>query len=223
MHDRRAPLKLASVPTSLQALRLRALAILVSAPLGTLAVVGVGAWFVLEDLLATKVEEHLVTVVKDHAAAIDLFLDERLNALGLVARLYDRDVLTAPGNLKRVLAHLNGSYGTCYRDLGVIAHDGRHLAYEGPYDLLGKNYQHTQWFEQVRSKAHYISDVFLGFRKVPHFIMAVRRDGPDGKFWILRASVNSDTFNEVVVLGRTGSTGECFVLSGPAAMESPGR
>ena len=121
----------------LQLQRLRVLATLLLASLGTLAVVAIGAWFVLEQILADKVEEHLITVVEDHAAAIELFLDERLMALTLVARLNSRDELTNPATLQRVLDDLNSSYEDSYQDLGVIDQEGQHLAYAGPYDLLG--------------------------------------------------------------------------------------
>ena len=60
-------------------------------------------------------------------------------------------------------------------DLSVIDQDGKHLAYVGPYDLMDKNYSQTFWFKTVMEKGIYISDMFMGFRKVPHFIIAVAR------------------------------------------------
>jgi hypothetical protein len=70
-----------SLPYTLQVLRFRVLGTLLLASLGTLAIVGIGAWFVVEQILAEKVKEHMITVVQDHAAAVELFLDERLMAL----------------------------------------------------------------------------------------------------------------------------------------------
>jgi len=209
-----------SLPTTLRVMRFRVLGILLLACLGTLAIVGIIAWFVLERILVEKVEEHLVTVVEQHAAAVELFLDERLMALALVAKLHSREELTQPGALKRVLADLNMSYVDSYQDLGIIDQEGRHLAYVGPYDLLDKNYRNTPWFEKVVRQDHYISEVYLGFRNIPHFIMAVRRDESGGDFWILRASINSDIFERVLSRSRIGSTGDCFVLDRQARYQT---
>ena len=60
-------------------------------------------------------------------------------------------------------------------DLGVIDSDGRHLAYIGPYDLMSKNYSEALWFREVMQKGIYISDMFMGFRQEPHFVIAVVR------------------------------------------------
>ena len=62
-----------------------------------------------------------------------------------------------------------------YIDLGVIDQNGDHLTYVGPYHdvLKGVNYRHEPWFDAVMNSGVYVSDIFLGFRKVPHFIIAV--------------------------------------------------
>ena len=55
-----------------------------------------------------------------------------------------------------------------------------------PIKLLFKNYRESPWFKSVMERGIYISDVFTGFRNVPHFVIAVRQSDPDGT-WILRA------------------------------------
>ena len=48
------------------------------------------------------------------------------------------------------------------------------MAYVGPYpELKEVNYKKEDWFQSVMSGGIYISDVFLGFRRFPHFIIAV--------------------------------------------------
>ena len=70
-------------------------------------------------------------------------------------------------------------------DLGVIDQNGDHVVYVGPYQLKGVNYANEEWFEAAMLRGVFISDVFMGFRKFPHFIIAVsRREG--NKTWILR-------------------------------------
>jgi two-component system NtrC family sensor kinase len=209
-----------SIRPHLEAQRHRILFLLVVASLVPLLAIGTGAWAVFGGIIARKAEAHQQTIVRDHAAAVDLYLAERLAALAIVSRTTGRAALTAPGALRAVLADLNASYAGAFQDLGVIADDGRHLAYAGPYDLLGKNYLAAPWFDHVRREGTYISDVFLGFRKVPHFIMAVRHDEPDG-FWILRASVDSEQFDALVARGRSGKTGDCFVVDAEGRYQTP--
>jgi two-component system NtrC family sensor kinase len=195
--------------------------LLVLASLIPLSFISAGAWIVFGRIISQKSEDHLQTIVRDHAATVDLFLQERLMALDLVARSATRDQIVAPGELLRVFTNLNASYTNSFLDLGVIDRDGAHLAYEGPYDLLEQNYAGSSWFEHVAQEGTYISDVFLGARRVPHFIMAVRKDRPEGGFWILRATINSETFTSLVAQGRLGVTGDCFLLDRQGRFQTP--
>jgi two-component system NtrC family sensor kinase len=58
----------------------------------------------------------------------------------------------------------------------------------------------------------YISDVFLGFRKVPHFIIAVLvREGSQS--WILRATIDSDIIENIVRAAQIGKKGDAFIVN----------
>ena len=58
----------------------------------------------------------------------------------------------------------------------------------------------------------YISDVFMGYRQVPHYIIAVRAV-MDDQVWVLRATVNSAKFDELVQSGFTADGGEVFIVN----------
>jgi two-component system NtrC family sensor kinase len=64
----------------------------------------------------------------------------------------------------------------------------------------------------VIARGTYISDVFLGFRKVPHFIIAVARR-EDDHTWVLRATINTDLFEAMVRAAQTGRKGDAFLLN----------
>ena len=98
------------------------------------------------------------------------------------------------------------------KDLGIIDEHGNHLAYIGPYDLLDKKYSETFWFKKVMEKGLYISDMFMGFRKVPHFIIAVIRTEGAEK-WILRATIDTEAFRSLVENVKVGQTGEVYLLN----------
>jgi two-component system NtrC family sensor kinase len=88
----------------------------------------------------------------------------------------------------------------------------RHLAYVGPYDLLSKNYKEAPWFKAMKDHDVYVSDVFSGFRKVPHFIIAVKQKSEKG-YWILRATVDTDYFNTMVEEVLSKRPGDAFIVN----------
>ena len=74
------------------------------------------------------------------------------------------------------------------------------------------DYSEALWFRQSIKKDFYISDVFLGVRKTPHFIIAVKFKG-EGKEWILRSTINFKNFNYMVENVRRGETGMAFIMN----------
>ncbi len=151
------------------------------------------------------------TQVEYHKRIIDLFLRERSSKLQLIAQTHSKEFLKEVGNLSRVFEIMNQEYGAI-TDLGVIDSNGKHLAYVGPYDLMDKNYSEAYWFKKVLAQGIYISDMFTGFRKVPHFIIAITREEKDEK-WILRATVDTEAFRSLVENVRIGRTGEVYLLN----------
>jgi two-component system NtrC family sensor kinase len=200
----------------------RIVAVLLLVSILPLALVGGGAQIVFKGLLEEKTLELHRSVVETHARSIDLYLVERLRVLDLVAGSYRLEELCAEGRLKEMLDTINSSYGMSFIDLGVIDEDGRHLAYVGPYALQDKNYLHEKWFQSVMSQGFYISDVFLGFRGVPHCIMAVkRREGESS--WILRATINSVEFEKLVRPAQIGRTGDTFIINSEGFYQTPSK
>jgi two-component system NtrC family sensor kinase len=100
-----------------------------------------------------------------------------------------------------------------YIDIGIIDQEGNHLAYIGPYpELKGINYKKEDWFQSTVAGGVYISDVFLGYRKFPHFIISVMsREGE--KSWILRATINSEIIDSIVRAAQIGKKGDAFIIN----------
>ena len=161
------------------------------------------------------------TEVGYHRKIIEGFLNEHVSKLQLVAGTHTMDSLIQPGNLRTVFDLINRGQGAI-SDLSVMDPLGYHRAYVGTYDLLSKNYAQEFWFKQVREKGVYISDMFLGFRKEPHFIIAVAQNAPDGP-WILRATVNTDAFRALVENVEIGRTGETFLLNTEGVFQTSSR
>jgi two-component system, NtrC family, sensor kinase len=130
----------------------------------------------------------------------------------VVTQLETLEQITRKDTLQRDFNILQREYNHAFEDIGVIDSTGSHVAYVGPYELLGKNYSDTAWFRETLERKIFISDVFLGFRQVPHFIIAVAR-GSGKEAWILRATVNAAKFAAIVENVRLGRTGEAFIIS----------
>jgi two-component system NtrC family sensor kinase len=162
-------------------------------------------------LYTEKVREQIQVRALAQAEALDLFLKERTAILGTIAETHTFQSIVTEENLARKLAVMN-LWAGAFVDLGVIDATGQQLAYVGPYDLRGRNYGEQPWFAEVMSKGVYISDVYPGFRKVPHFIIAVRRQ-ENQRTYILRATIDSEIFGRIVQGAMIGKTGDAFLVN----------
>jgi two-component system NtrC family sensor kinase len=150
-------------------------------------------------------------IVEDHSQLITLFLEERKADLQLIADSYNFDRLYNTDLVGKILEHIQKN-SPAFGDLGIFNEEGVHVAYYGPYDLKGKVYKDTEWFTKVMRRGYYISDVFLGYRKVPHFIIAVAKKYETGT-WVVRATIDSQLFDDLVEKVRIGATGQAYIVN----------
>jgi two-component system, NtrC family, sensor kinase len=142
---------------------------------------------------------------------VQSFLQERISDLKLLAFTHSLGFMADSSNLTEALNMLNDE-GYYFTDLGVIDEKGKHMAYVGPHDLMDKDYSQTVWFKEVMTNGACISDIFMGYRKNPHFVMAVVRWKGDSP-WILRATINTEFLSSLVDKTRLGQTGEVFLVN----------
>ena len=159
-----------------------------------------------------KIEDYLTTLVKKHKVSIDSFLNEKLGNIRFVAESYSFEELNDSSFLERQLMLLQQEYNSVFVDLGVINSEGIQVAYVGPFRLGKADYSNADWFRIAMENPQYLSDVFLGLRGLPHFIIAVRTVR-DGKPWLLRATIDFVAFNDLVENIRIGETGFAFILN----------
>lgn len=159
-----------------------------------------------------KVHAHLETLVKKHKLVIDSFLDEKLGNIRFMAEAFGSGELINPSFLREQLTLLQREYGPVFVDLGVINERGIQVTYAGPFKLEDADYSDADWLKGAAETPCFISDVFLGLRGFPHFIVAVRESW-NGKPWILRATIDFMAFNDLVENVRIGQTGFAFILN----------
>lgn len=165
-----------------------------------------------------SVMARLTQTARDHGMMVDSFLKERRNDLLLLASVSSYEALSHPDNLGAAFLHLRESSGA-FMDLGVFDEKGVHVAYTGPYQLEGIDYQDEFWFRKTLASGSFISDVFTGFRKIPHIVVAVRVVEA-GRTWVLRATIDTDLFQALVGGLRIGETGEAFLINEEGAYQS---
>ena len=197
---------------------------------GLLAVVSLAPLCIMTatDYNVTKqalVQENLLLTARTTSntrRTVTYFLDERLAALRFTAREESFAALAQPQRLAEVLKNLKTGFGG-FMDLGVIDAAGRQLAYVGPYELLGLDYSGQDWFRQTRDTGSCISDVFLGFRNVPHMSISVRSDLPDGGFFVLRAAIDTQRLNDILSSLDLSGAGDAFLVNRAGVIQTVSR
>jgi len=159
-----------------------------------------------------KIYAHLGELVLKHQQNIDSFLEERVQNIRFLADAIDFKRFGDNGALNEQLAHLQQAYGTVFVDLGVVDEQGQQVAYAGPFKLEKARYEEAEWFKRAIASPFFISDVFMGLRRSPHFIIAVRKAW-QGRNWIIRATIDVLSFNHLVENVRIGETGFAYILN----------
>ncbi len=145
----------------------------------------------LHDREANRTESLLAVsrILTSTTRSLEFALEERRNALSLI--LSESTYEELADELGPTLEHLQAAFGG-FVDLGLIQSNGNQTTYVGPYDLKAKNYQGQDWFHEVLLRGVYISDVFMGYRNFPHFVIAIRDQKENGDFYILRATIDME-------------------------------
>jgi len=186
--------------------------IIIGAAFIPLVVVSSTIYYQFRTSYREKVQDHLRELVQKHTQRIDNFLNEKLANIKLLASSFSYDRLADESFLRERLEVMQKAYGPVFVDLGVINARGEQISYAGPFKLTRANYSDADWFRQASQQLYFISDVFLGLRDLPHFIVAVR-NSHQGQTWILRATIDFVAFNMLVNSIQIGQTGFAFILN----------
>ncbi|MGD8727971.1 MAG: ATP-binding protein [Gemmatimonadales bacterium] len=168
----------------------------------------------------TEATQKMVRFAANGKQSLESFVSEHLSALNMVVRGRPVEELQDPRRLNRVLTNLKQSFGG-FVDLGVIDADGIQVSYAGPYELEGRGYAGHEWFDEVSVRGSHVSDVFMGYRNVPHFVIAVRQDLGAGDWFVLRATIGTDIIDQLVQSLVVEPGSDAFILNREGVLQTP--
>jgi signal transduction histidine kinase len=177
---------------------------------------------VSRDAMESEIVLRTSRLISNTRRSVTYFLEERVAALNYVSRSNTFETLRDPERLRTNLASMQESFGG-FVDLGVIDNGGAQIAYVGPYALEGRNYSDSDWFKAVLHRGIYVSDVFKGFRNVPHMVIAVKHDQPGGRFFVLRATLDLMRLDDLLLRLEIEGEGDAFLINREGVLQTPSR
>ncbi len=142
-------------------------------------------------ILRESLRNHLRTVAENHAKTMDLYLQERIVNLSNLIDDPKLGIPPTPGAMHELLLKLT-SASDAFEDIGFLDPTGAQVAYEGPYpQLRNQSYAAEPWYAALRKRGEnfIVTDNYPGFRKKPHFTLAVSRV-VNGSCFVLRAALD---------------------------------
>ena len=153
--------------------------------------------------------------------SFELFLAERSSTVSLIASIYSYEDLADKHTLQRIFLAMQREFSG-FADLGLIDMRGRLVNYVGPYakELEGVDYSEQDWFHKVRGQNRYTSEVFSGFRRFPHVVIAVQHTTADGQSWIVRATLDTTRFTSLIEAMNLEPWSEAFLLNRQGVLQT---
>jgi two-component system NtrC family sensor kinase len=172
-----------------------------------------------------EIVQPLKLLVNKTRHSFELFLAERLSAVSFIASSHTCEELADANKLSRIFTVMKKEFGGVV-DLGFLEPSGVQVSYDGPYKLQGKDYTEQDWYKETRVRGSYISDVFLGYRNLPHIVMAVERSVTGTGTClgcVLRATIDTNRFMELIASMRVDPASDVFLLNKNGVFQTPSK
>lgn len=176
-------------------------------------------YYQYQAVLREEIVTPIRVLVNKTKHSFELFLAERVSIVSFIASAYTYEQLADEKQLHHVFRSLHREFGG-FVDLGLIDSNGDQITYVGPYDLKGKNYSEQSWFHEVRVGGAYLSDVFMGYRRFPHVVIAVQRSSESGRTWIVRATIDTKKFDNLIASMGLGPESDAFLINHEGVLQT---
>ena len=136
---------------------------------------------------------NLAAVAESQKNTIELYLQERVANLYNLLHSSDFTFEPTQAHIDNYLKHLK-QFSDGFVDVGLFNAEGILTSYAGPLPLLlGKDFSKQDWYISIinENKNYLISDIYMGYRNIPHFTIATRQV-LDGRPYIIRATLDPD-------------------------------
>jgi two-component system NtrC family sensor kinase len=218
IHEKITPAALQSAPAfspnkrNYAQLRLMLYSTMLAIALGPVILTAGLGYYNYNDLLRKEEKSQLEWRLEGKTRTIAAMIDSLKSVVLFTAKEDRYNELTSENNLKDLFERIKRQY-PFFADLGVIDRHGIQQAYIGPYGLQGADYAKESWFTEVLARGVYISKVYLGYRQVPHFAIAVGNFDPISKQqWVLRATIDASSLQKIVDTIKTTASDDLFLI-----------
>ena len=179
------------------------------------------AWIMKETVEETnviKLKELAASTIEHRTDVISIFLKDKISLLSMMVSSYPQEFFFTQENLDELYLAM-GPQGDIV-DLQVIDSSGVQHGYVGPYRSLvqGKSYGDAPWFKETLIRGVHVSDVFTGYRNIPHFVVAVT---DSLRTFVLRATINSSIFNSLLHSAQLGPHSDAFIINRTGELQTP--
>ncbi|MEW6600959.1 MAG: ATP-binding protein [Nitrospirota bacterium] len=201
-------------------LKLKLIAITLLVALVPMAILSWRASLNYQKQYKENVTREIQRIAGNRKDVINFFLEEQRSLISIIVNLYGFQQLKEQNKLDEIFRTLQKR--TALVDLGVVNESGKHTAYAGPYKkiVMDKNYFEETWFKQVMLNGTYTSDVYPGYRNVPHFVYTM---SDPKKEWAIRATIDSEMFNSLLKSSWIGESGDAFIVNSAGVMQTRSR
>lgn len=174
-------------------------------------------------LLSEETEINARWSAENARQTLEAYLEKLQAAILVVSDAYTIEELVEPKTFGQVFSNLKAEHKGLV-DLSLIGPDGTQLSYAGPYDLAGKNYSDSPWYNQALARKIFVSEVFLGYRNIPHFVIVASKRNPDARgYWTLRASIDTQTLDRFLSSVNNEAVDDIFLINERGILQSSSR
>lgn len=172
----------------------------------------------LRDINIIRLQDQATATVTAQAKVLSQVLKDHINRLTMLVNFLPPSFFEQQGNTEKLFLAIDNRDDIV--DLQSIAANGQQYAYVGPYrtQVEGKSYAEAPWFQETLLNGVHISNVFTGYRGTPHFVVAVTNPL---KNYVLRATVNSASFNALLLAAQISPNSDAFIVSREGDFQTP--
>ena len=191
--------------------------------LAPLAIAGSVGFFQYRALIHREELNQLRWHAERAVHTLELYLDGLRHDIIVTANGSTTAELADREHLDEALTRLRDKHPSLV-DLSLIDPRGIQIAYAGPYDLAGKEYTSSPWYAKTLARKVHVSEVFMGFRNVPHFVIAAsKKEPPRPGFWVVRASVDAESLDRLLADLGTDALDDVFLASEDGVLQTSSR